>query len=55
MRDYSDMGRGQRYIKEKLSKADKSEIFRLSTIYHYRKIDLLDYQKYYRYRKMNKI
>ena len=49
------MGRGGRYIDEKLSKADKSVFLKLSAIYRYRKVEILKLSKNYRYRKMHQI
>ena len=47
--------RGGRYIDEKLSKADKSVILKLSATYRYREMENLKLSKNYRYRKMHQI
>ena len=49
------MGRGVRYIDEKLSKADKLIFLKLSATYRYRKMGILKLSKNYRYRKIPQI
>ena len=49
------VGRGGRYIDEKLSEADKSVFLKLSATYRYRKMEILKLSKNYRYRKMHQI
>ena len=51
----SSIGRGVRYIDEKLSKADKSVYLILSATYRYRKMEILKLSKNYRDRKMHQI